>query len=60
MAKLLAVGLLVRVDANTVRLPRPVRDAMRGIQPREFPLQAPALPEVDQSAVDEAATSAGL
>jgi len=60
VAKLLAAGLLVRVDANTVRLPRPVRDAMRGIQPREFPLKAPALPEVDQSAVDEAATSAGL
>lgn len=60
VAKLLAAGLLVRVDANTVRLPRPVRDAMRGIQPREFPLEAPALPEVDQSAVDEAATSAGL
>ena len=33
VAKLLAAGLLVRVDANTVRLPRPVRDAMRGIQP---------------------------
>ena len=60
VAKLVAAGLLVRVDANTVRLPRPVRDAMRGIQPREFPLEAPALPEVDQSAVDEAATSAGL
>jgi len=60
VAKLLAAGLLVRVDANTVRLPRPVRDAMRGIQPREFPLEAPALPEADQSAVDEAATSAGL
>lgn len=60
VAKLLAAGLLVRVDANTVRLPRPVRDAMRGLQPREFPLEAPALPEVDQSAVDEAATSAGL
>ena len=60
VAKLLAAGLLVRVDANTVRLPRPVRDAMRGAQPREFPLEAPALPEVDQSAVDEAATSAGL
>lgn len=60
VAKLLAAGLLVRVDANTVRLPRPVRDAMRGIQPREFPLEAPALPEVDQAAVDEAATSQGL
>ena len=60
VAKLLAAGLLVRVDANTVRLPRPVRDAMRGIQPREFPLEAPAVDEVDQAAVDEAATSAGL
>lgn len=60
VAKLLAAGLLVRVDANTVRLPRPVRDAMRGITPREFPLEAPALPEVDQAAVDEAATSQGL
>lgn len=60
VAKLLAAGLLVRVDANTVRLPRPVRDAMRGIAPREFPLEAPALPEVDQATVDEAATSQGL
>ena len=60
VAKLLAAGLLVRVDANTVRLPRPVRDAMRGIAPREFPLEAPALDEVDQAAVDEAATSQGL
>lgn len=60
VAKLLAAGLLVRVDANTVRLPRPVRDAMRGIAPREFPLEAPAVDEVDQAAVDEAATSAGL
>lgn len=60
VAKLLAAGLLVRVDANTVRLPRPVRDAMRGIQPREFPLAPPAVDEVDQAAVDEAATSAGL
>ena len=60
VAKLLAAGLLVRVDANTVRLPRPVRDAMRGITPREFPLAPPAVDEVDQSAVDEAATSAGL
>lgn len=60
VAKLLAAGLLVRVDANTVRLPRPVRDAMRGITPREFPLEAPALDEVDQAAVDEAATSQGL
>ena len=58
--KLLAAGLLVRVDANTVRLPRPVRDAMRGIAPREFPLAPPAVDEVDQAAVDEAATSAGL
>lgn len=60
VAKLLAAGLLVRVDANTVRLPRPVRDAMRGIQPREFPLEPPTLPDVDQAAVDEAATSQGL
>ena len=60
VAKLLAAGLLVRVDANTVRLPRPVRDAMRGIAPREFPLAPPAVDEVDQAAVDEAATSAGL
>jgi len=60
VAKLLAAGLLVRVDANTVRLPRPVRDAMRGITPREFPLAPPAVDEVDQSAVDEAATSQGL
>ena len=60
VATLLAAGLLVRVDANTVRLPRPVRDAMRGIPPREFPLVEPDVPEVDQAAVDEAATSQGL
>lgn len=60
VAALLAAGLLVRVDATTVRLPRPVRDAMRGIAPREFPLTEPPAPEVDQAAVDEAATSQGL
>ena len=58
--RLLAAGLLVRVDANTVRLPRPVRDAMRGLPPREFPLNPPAVPPVDQHSVDEAAVAQGL
>lgn len=58
--RLLAAGLLVRVDANTVRLPRPVRDAMRGLPPREFPLNPPAVPPVDPHSVDEAAVAQGL
>ena len=60
VSRLLAAGLLVRVNANTVRLPRPVRDVMRGAAPREFPLTAPLLPEVDQATVDEAATVQGM
>lgn len=58
--RLLAAGLLVRVDANTVRLPRPVRDAMRGLPPREFPLTPPAVPSVDQHSMDESAVAQGL
>lgn len=57
---LIAKGLLIRVDANTVRLPRPVRDAVRGLPPRVIPLTRPETAEVDQSAVDEAATTQGL
>ncbi|MBC3179885.1 helicase-associated domain-containing protein [Corynebacterium lujinxingii] len=60
VAKLLAHGLLVRVNANTVRLPRPVRDAMRGTTPRVFPLEPPTADTVDQAAVDETATAQGL
>lgn len=60
VASLLAKGLLVRVNATTVRLPRPVRDAMRGAPPREYPLTQPAALAVDQAAVDEAAASQGL
>ncbi len=60
VASLLALGLLTRVDDLTVRLPRPVRDLMRGTAPRVFPLTEPAAPAVDQRAVDQAATTQGL
>lgn len=60
VAKLLALGMLVRVNETTVRLPRPVRDAMRGATPRVFPLAAPETPELDQATVDETATAQGL
>lgn len=60
IAKLIEKGLLVRVDSTTVRLPRPVRDVMRGHSPRTFPLTRPIVPEVDQAAVDTAAATQGL
>ena len=60
VAKLLALGLLVRVNETTVRLPRPVRDAMRGATPRVFPLTEPEAPDADQATIDETATAQGL
>ena len=58
--QLIAKGLLVRVDSTTVRLPRPVRDILRGHPPRTFPLTEPAPREKDQAAVDTAAATQGL
>lgn len=60
VATLIAKGLLIRVDATTVRIPRPVRDVLRGLPPREFPEHAPVLDEPDQPAIDRSATGAGL
>lgn len=60
VARLIAAGLLVRADAATVRLPRPVRDVLRGQAPREFPLTEPAAPDIAQATVDQAATGQGL
>lgn len=60
VATLLSKGLLLRVDASTVRLPRPVRDVLRGLPPRQFPEHAPVVDEPDQPAIDRSATGAGL
>ena len=60
IALLISKGLLVRVDSNTVRLPRPVRDVLRGHAPRTFPMTEPATPDIDQDAVDTTAATQGL
>ena len=60
VARLIAAGLLVRADAATVRLPRPVHDVVRGQAPRKFPLTEPTLPVISQDTVDQAATGQGL
>ena len=60
IATLIAKGLLVRANSTTVRLPRPVRDVLRGYPPRSFPMEEPVTPEVDQSDADKAATTQGL
>lgn len=60
VGRLLAAGLLTRVDPATVRLPRPVREVLHGHTPREFPLSEPAKDAVDQDVVDEAAAAQGL
>ncbi|MCT1584494.1 helicase-associated domain-containing protein [Corynebacterium sanguinis] len=59
--RLLSLGLLVRVNSSTVRLPRPVREALRGTPVRTYPLE-PVAPTnaVEQSRVDAASTAAGL
>lgn len=58
---LISLGLLVRVNANTVRLPRPVREALRGGSARHYPLvpRTPAEP-ADWESVRASATAAGL
>ncbi len=60
IATLIAKGLLVRVNSDTVRLPRPVRDVLRGHPPRTFPMTEPATPDIDQDHVDTAAATQGL
>lgn len=60
VAKLIATGLLVRVDAATVRLPRPVREALAGHAPRVYPVDEPPAHDVDQAAVDQEAAGQGL
>lgn len=60
IARLIATGLLVRVDSSTVRLPRPVRDALRGHPPRTFPTTAPEKKDIAQDSVDSAAATQGL
>ena len=60
VAKLIAAGLLVRVDAATVRLPRPVREALAGHAPRVYPVDEPPAHDVDQAAVDQEAAGQGL
>ncbi|MCP1388386.1 helicase-associated domain-containing protein [Corynebacterium sp. TA-R-1] len=60
VARLIAAELLVRVDASTVRLPRPVREVLAGGTPRVFPVEEPALADANQPAVDEAAAGQGL
>ncbi|MCQ4627345.1 helicase-associated domain-containing protein [Corynebacterium sp. CCUG 65737] len=57
---LIAKGLLVRVDSSSVRLPRPVRDVLRGHPPRTFPMTEPSAPGIDQDSVDTAAATQGL
>lgn len=62
--RLIAQELIVRTDATTVRLPRPVREVLSGQRPRIYPLTDPTPPREDnpaeQQAVDEAATGQGL
>lgn len=60
VARLIAQGLLVRDNASTVRLPRPVRDVLTGNAPRVYPATEPAPPPVEQRTVDEAAAGQGL
>lgn len=60
VATLIAKGLLVRVDSSTVRLPRPVRDVLRGHPPRTFPMTEPDMEDIDQDSVDKAAATQGL
>lgn len=61
--RLIEARLLVRVNANTVRLPRPVRDVLRGQPSRPFPLEPSprlALEPTPNERADDAATAAGL
>ncbi|MHA2788413.1 helicase-associated domain-containing protein [Corynebacterium sp. S7] len=65
--RLIELGLLVRVNASTVRLPRPVRDIVRGETPRQYSLQPSSriLGGADTgqkafSLIDDSATAQGL
>lgn len=60
IARLIAKGLLVRANSSTVRLPRPVRDVLRGYPPRSFPLEEPVALGVAQGDVDKHAATQGL
>lgn len=60
IARLIAKHLLLRADSTTVRLPRPVRDVLRGHPPRTFPMTEPKKKSIDQDAVDSAAATQGL
>lgn len=60
VARLIAKGLLVRENASTVRLPRPVREVLTGNAPRVYSASEPAPPAVEQRAVDDAAAGQGL
>lgn len=58
---LIALGLLVRVNSTTVRLPRPVREALRGGRSRTYPLRPrPVVAPPEPSLVDASSTAAGL
>ncbi|AWB85016.1 hypothetical protein C3E79_03195 [Corynebacterium liangguodongii] len=59
--RLISRGLLVRVNSQTVRLPRPVREALRGGTPRSYPLSPrPAGEAVEPSLVSSSSAAAGL
>lgn len=58
--QLLAKGLLARMNASTVRLPRPVRDALRGTPPREYPLSPRELSASEEPNTGSAAATQGL
>lgn len=59
--RLISLGLLVRINSTTVRLPRPVKEALRGGTARTYPLQArPQSEPVAPEQVASAATAAGL
>lgn len=60
IAQLIASGLLIRANETTVRLPRPVRDGLRGLRPRIIPTTPPPHHQPDQQRVDEHATGLGL
>ena len=59
--RLISLGLLVRVNSTTVRLPRPVKEALRGGSARTYPLEMrPQAQPVAPEQVASAATAAGL
>ncbi|WP_165164483.1 helicase-associated domain-containing protein [Corynebacterium qintianiae] len=59
--RLISRGLLARVNTTTVRLPRPVREMLRGAAVRTYPLEPhPPSEPVEQSLIDATSTAAGL